>query len=117
MLKAYGIKVGTERPDLVIVDRDRDAVASVVEVKYIAGDTAIARFREAVDQVVRYGRTYVPGGQQTAPLLRRSLVALSREAPVIVDATAEVPASIDFSGIEGQDALDVWARTVAELPW
>jgi hypothetical protein len=116
VLKAYGIKVGTERPDLVIVDRDRDAVASVVEVKYIAGDTTVSRFREAVDQVVRYGRSYSPPGQ-TVPLLKRSLVALSRDAPVIVDATAEVPASIDFTGIVQQDALDTWAQSVAALPW
>ena len=116
ILKAYGINVGTERPDLVVVDRERDAVASVIEVKYIAGDTATARFREAIDQVVRYGRSYAPAGQ-TGPLLRRSLVAISRNAPVLVDESGEVPASIDFSGIVAQDALDDWAVSVAALPW
>lgn len=116
ILKAYGINVGTERPDLVVVDRERDAVASVIEVKYIAGDTAVARFREAVDQVVRYGRTYAPVGA-TGPLLRRSLVALSRGAPAQVDLAAEVPASIDFAGIMQQHELDAWAQSVAALPW
>ena len=46
-LRDYGIVVGTERPDLLVVDRNADAVVAVVEVKYIAGDTATTRFREA----------------------------------------------------------------------
>ena len=116
VLKAYGINVGTERPDLVIVDRDRDAVAAVVEVKYIAGDTTVSRFREAVDQVVRYSRSYAALGQ-TEPLLKRSLVALSKDAPVLIDAGSAVPASIDFAGIMAQEPLDAWAQSVAALPW
>lgn len=111
-LQDYGIAAGTERPDLVVVDRDRDAVAAVVEVKYIAGDTATARFREAVDQVVRYGRSYAPAGA-TAPLLARSLVALSRNAPLRIAHAAQAPFSVDFQTIMHPHGLDAWAAAVA----
>jgi hypothetical protein len=108
----YGIATGTERPDLVVVDRDQDAVAAVVEVKYIAGDTATARFREAVDQVVRYGRSYAPAGA-TGPLLARSLVALSRNAPLRVAHAAAAPFCVDFETIMQPHGLDAWAAAVA----
>jgi len=114
-LRDYGIAAGTERPDLIVVDRDADAVAAVVEVKYIAGDTATARFREAVDQVVRYGRSYAPAGA-TAPLLERSLVALSRSAPVRVMSTAPAPFCADFAAITQPHGLDAWAAAVALHP-
>lgn len=114
-LKDYGITAGTERPDLIVVDRDADAVVAVVEVKYIAGDTATARFREAVDQVVRYGRSYAPAGA-TGPLLERSLVALSRNAPVRVEHTAPAPFSADFETIMQPHGLDAWAAVVVAAP-
>ena len=112
-LKDYGIMAGTERPDLIVVDRDAEAVVSVVEVKYIAGDTSTARFREAVDQVVRYGRSYAPDGAR-ASLLQRSLVALSRNAPVRVEHAAPAPFSIDFSAITQPHGLDEWAAAVVQ---
>jgi hypothetical protein len=102
----YGIATGTERPDLVVVDRDQDAVAAVVEVKYIAGDTATARFREAVDQVVRYGRSYAAAGA-TGPL-----VALSRNAPLRVAHAATAPFCVDFEAIMQPHGLDAWAAAV-----
>jgi hypothetical protein len=114
-LKGYGIAVGTERPDLIVVDREADAVAAVVEVKYIAGDTATARFREAVDQVVRYGRSYAPAGA-TGPLLERSLVALSRHAPVRVSHAAPAPFCVDFAAIRQPHGLDAWAAAVTAAP-
>lgn len=114
-LQDYGIGSGTERPDLIVVDRDADAVVAVVEVKYIAGDTASARFREAVDQLVRYGRSYAPAGA-TAPLLNRSLVALSRNAPVRTDYAAPAPFSVDFASIKQQHGLDAWAAAVVASP-
>lgn len=115
VLKDYGIAVGTERPDLLVVDRDADAVVAVVEVKYIAGDTATTRFREAVDQVVRYGRSYAPAGA-TGPLLERSLVALSRNAPVRVSHAAPAPFCADFEAIRQPHGLDAWAAAVALRP-
>ncbi|SDJ50006.1 hypothetical protein [Salipiger marinus] len=115
VLQAYGINTGTERPDLIVVDRDQDAVAAVVEVKYIAGDTATTRFREAVDQVVRYGRSYAPTGA-TAPLLSRSLVALSRHAPARIDPDAPAPFSVDFEALKQPHGLDAWALALLALP-
>lgn len=112
VLRAYGINVGTERPDLIVVDRDQDAVAAVVEVKYIAGDTASVRFREAVDQVVRYGRSYAAPGA-TGPLLARSLVALSRHAPVRIDLASAAPFSVDFEALRQPHGLDAWAAALA----
>ena len=110
-LADYGIAVGTERPDLLVVDRDKNAVVSVVEVKYIAGDTATARFREAVDQVVRYGRSYAPAAERNA-LLSRSLVALSRHAPARVGHAAPAPFAADFEAIRQPHGLDAWAAAV-----
>jgi hypothetical protein len=115
VLQDYGISVGTERPDLVVVDRDADRVAAVVEVKYIAGDTATTRFREAVDQVVRYGRSYAAAGA-TAPLLERSLVALSRNAPERAGHAAPAPFCVDFAAITQPHGLDAWAAAVAGVP-
>jgi hypothetical protein len=109
-LTAYGMSLGTERPDIVIVDRDKDAVVAVVEVKYVAGDTASARFREAVDQVVRYARSYAPAAG-VAGIISHSLVALSRDAPSLLHENATAPRSIDFAGITRQQ-LAPWAAAL-----
>lgn len=110
-LNDYGIQVGTERPDLIVVDRDKDAVVAVVEVKYIAGDTANARFREAVDQVVRYGRSYASEGERDA-LLSRSLVAISKNAPQRVSENSPAPFAVDFETIMRPDGLAAWAASL-----
>ncbi|WP_439613288.1 hypothetical protein [Reyranella sp.] len=110
IIKAYGLSIGADRPDLVVVDRDLSVVISIIEVKYLAGDTANARFREAVDQVVRYARGYVSPGQ-TGPLIGRSLVALSHGAPSLVDKQVIVPASIDFEGVM-RGELVPWANRI-----
>ncbi len=112
-LRAYGISIGLDRPDLIIVDRNLDAVAAVIEVKYLAGDTANARFRDAVDQVVRYARGYSPGN--TGPLIAQSLVALSHGAPLVLDADAGAPASVDFAGIMRSELFS-WAARLAAQP-
>lgn len=114
-LRDYGIAAGTERPDLVVVDRDANSVVAVVEVKYIAGDTVTGRFREAVDQVVRYGRCYAAPGA-TGPLLERSLVALSHNAPVRMAHASPAPFCVDFNTIIQPRGLDAWAAAVALHP-
>lgn len=111
VLRAYGLSIGADRPDLIVVDQESGTVAAVIEVKYLAGDTANARFREAVDQVVRYARGYAELGR-TGPLISRSLVALSQGAPALIDSVAEVPASIDFEGIRRTE-LSAWAQRLA----
>jgi hypothetical protein len=111
ILAAFGLSIGADRPDFVVVDREADAVVSIIEVKYVAGDTVSGRFREAVGQIVRYARGYAPAGQ-TGDIIAQSLVALSREAPAQIDAVAAVPGSIDFEGIR-RNELDAWAHRFA----
>jgi hypothetical protein len=114
ILSAYNLSIGADRPDLVVVDREAQNVVSIVEVKYVAGDTAPARFRDAIDQVVRYARGYAPIGA-IGPILARSLVAISRDAPALTDLSAEVPASIDFDGIR-RNELAAWAARLSGRP-
>lgn len=114
-LADYGVAVGTARPDLIVVNRDLDAVVAIVEVKYIAGDTATVRFREAVDQVVRYGRSYGPTVARDA-LLSRSLIALSRSAPTRVGYAASAPFAVDFDALRQPHGLDAWAASVLVAP-
>ena len=77
VLSAYGMHLAADRPDLVITDRLESQARGIVEVKYLAGDTANARFREAAGQIVRYARGYSPEAQIDG-LVRASLIALSR---------------------------------------
>ncbi|MFN3521329.1 MAG: hypothetical protein ACK4YQ_03715 [Phenylobacterium sp.] len=110
-LADYGINVGTERPDLIVVDRDLAAVVAIIEVKYIAGDTASVRFREAVEQVVRYRRAYGQPATQDA-LLSRSLVALSRLVPARTSHISPAPFAVDFDILRQPHGLDAWAEAV-----
>lgn len=114
IMAAFNLSIGSDRPDLVVVDQDAQQVVSIIEVKYVAGDTSSGRFREAVDQVVRYARGYAPPGG-TGPILARSLVAISRDAPTLVDLSAQVPGSVDFEGIT-RNELAAWASRLASWP-
>ena len=104
-LAAYGMAAAADRPDLVVVNHESQKVAAIVEVKYLAGDTANTRFREAAGQIVRYGRGY--SEEADLPhLIRRSLIALSREAPSLIDEAADAPRAVDFAGmLDGRLAL------------
>ena len=108
VLAAYGMNLARERPDLVIVDQEAKAVAAIVEVKYVAGDTADARFREAAAQVVRYVRGY-SNSTSIDNLIRRSLIVISIDAPKILDDAAPTLWAVDFPAIR-QGALRGWVR-------
>ncbi len=108
MLAAYGMGLAADRPDLVIVDQEAQAVAAIVEVKYLAGDTATARFREAAAQVVRYVRGY-SNSASIDSLIRRSLIAISMDAPEILDDAAPTVGAVDFSAMRN-GALRGWVR-------
>lgn len=114
ILTAFNLSIGNDRPDLIVLDQMAEQVVAIVEVKYVAGDTSSGRFREAVDQVVRYARGYAPLGA-TGPILARSLVAISRDAPVIADLSADVLGSIDFAGIT-RNELFAWAARLVGAP-
>jgi len=108
LLAAYGMSASADRPDLVLVDEESARVTAIIEVKYLAGDTANTRFREAARQIVRYGRGYSTE-LELAALMRRSLIALSRDAPNIIDDAAAAPRVVDFEGIKS-GALRQWVR-------
>ena len=97
-----------DRPDLLIVDQRARTVVAIVEVKYFAGDTAAARFREAADQVVRYARGY-SNVASVDDLVHRSLIALSQDAPEVLDSAFPTISAIDFSAMQ-QGALTAWVR-------
>ena len=95
-LRAYGKGQSIDRPDLVVVDEYAGRALAIVEVKYLEGDTANARFREAMGQIVRYARGYGGAGEIDG-IIRRSLVAVSREAPELLDVSAPAPLATGLS--------------------
>ncbi len=108
-LAAYGKGQSIDRPDLVVVDEHAGRALAIVEVKYLEGDTANARFREAMDQIVRYARGYGSAGEIDG-IIRRSLIAVSREAPELLDASAPAPLATDFPTMQ-KDGLLPWVRS------
>lgn len=108
VLRAYSINVGRDRPDVVIIDRAAREVRAIVEVKYLAGDTVNARFRDAVSQVVRYARGYVQERAIDA-LIGRSLIVLSSNAPSLSHRDVSAPQAVDFQGLRRGD-LQHWVR-------
>ena len=107
-LSAYGMQLSAGRPDLVIVDQEEGSVAAIVEVKYLAGDTAAERFREAAAQVVRYARGY-SNSASIDNLVSRSLIVLSMDAPKIIDCATPTVWAVDFPAMR-QGALRGWVR-------
>ena len=108
LLAAYGMNLSTDRPDLVIVDEEEHRARAIVEVKYLAGDTANARFREAAGQVARYARGYVPEADLD-DLVRASLIALSHDPPALLNEHAAAPRVVDFTGLT-DGSLNAWVR-------
>jgi hypothetical protein len=111
ILDVYGMSAASDRPDLVVVDDERDAVAAVIEVKYLTSEDASDRVRSAVTQLVRYARLYHPI-DETGPLLGRSLVAISQglEGLAIPEPVpAATPMIYDFAAIQ-RGQLAAWVE-------
>jgi hypothetical protein len=108
LLEAYGMTFSTDRPDLVIVDQAQRKAIGIVEVKYLVGDTANARFREAAGQIVRYARGFATD-RQIDMLVRSSLIALNQSPPKLVDSAAAAPSAVDFAGLT-DGRLQLWVR-------
>jgi hypothetical protein len=88
ILRSYGIRVGADRPDIVICDRVQKVVVAIAEAKYSTSKTSWAdSFRDAVAQLVRYSRLYTECVPQDV-LLRRSVVAVSNLSDELSDAPA-----------------------------
>lgn len=98
-LEAYNMRATSDRPDLVLVDEETASIVAIIEVKYLAGDTVGARFREAMDQIVRYARGYADGADMGA-LVRRSLIAMNTGVPKLRDLSAPAPLSVDFAAMQ-----------------
>lgn len=108
---AYGLSAAADRPDLIVFDTEDRAVAAIVEVKYLTGESAADRVRSAASQVVRYARGY-GRIEDIGPLLGRSLIAISQGLEGIIPADplpADVPAVVDFAGIKATGLLE-WSR-------
>ncbi|GFZ86740.1 hypothetical protein GCM10011497_15030 [Elstera cyanobacteriorum] len=115
VLAAYGMASAADRPDLVLVDNQAERVVAIIEVKYLTGDTASARFQEAAGQIIRYGRGYT-GETDLPALIRRSLIVLSQAAPTLLNDTAVAPRAVDFNGIKSgllRDWVRDWLSSVA----
>lgn len=106
-LSDYGLGASSDRPDLILLDQTTQNVVSVVEVKYLAGDSYISQFRQAVAQIVRYSRNY------TAPenwdrLIDRSIVVMSARVPDRQSHDSSAPSAMDFQSLL-QPELEAWA--------
>ena len=108
IVDAYGINLGRDRPDLVVVDQIARKVLAIVEVKYVAGDTVNARFRDAAGQIVRYARGY-SREEEIDELIWRSLIVLSSRAPSLKHQSVPAPQAADFRGLR-QGHLQHWVR-------
>ncbi len=121
LLEQYGLSLGADRPDLVVLHRGQRKAVAVVEVKYFAtgennGSDAL---RAAVAQLVRYARGYrsmhdLPG------LLDHSMAAMiavgSNRTPS--PRPYGLPRVVDFADIKELELND-WARqliTATETP-
>ena len=112
LLKQYGLPEGSDRPDLVVLDRDTREVVAVVEVKYFASsenDGADA-LRGAINQLVRYARGYREINELDG-LLDHSIAALIRaEAGWSPEPKPHgLPFVVDFEGIT-RLKLEPWAQ-------
>ncbi len=116
LLKQYGLPEGSDRPDLVVLDRVTDEAVAVSEVKYFSSGESDGTdaLRAAVSQVVRYARGYRDFAELDG-LLDHSVVALVRadNGRNPEPKPHGVPLVVDFEGIiQGQ--LEGWARSLVK---
>jgi hypothetical protein len=107
-LSDYGMGASTDRPDLIILDESSQDVVSVVEVKYLAGDSFISQFRQAVSQIIRYTRNYTPP-ETWDQLIEKSIVVMSARVPERQSHDGFAPSAMDFQTLL-QPKLEAWAE-------
>lgn len=101
--KSYGLSAASDRPDLVVKDRNTGEVVSIIEVKYLTGESAADRVRSAAEQLVRYARGY-DDLDNIGPLLGRSLIVVSQGLDGLNPTEplpADTPELLDFADIRG----------------
>lgn len=107
ILHAYGMNIGSERPDLVVLDRETHKVVGIIEVKYLESEDYVSnRFRQAASQIIRYARLYSQD-DQADDLIRRSLIAVNIGTRSLGDEDAVVPRFVNFHDILNE-RLNEW---------
>jgi hypothetical protein len=118
ILSALGMRIGWDRPDVVVTNSVAGTVVAVAEVKYFSAAEADGRdaVRAAVDQLVRYVRGYKPK-EGWASLLTHSLVVPVSQGFAVPQPKAEgVPWIFDLKSIQAQ-GLNSWSHAlIAVLP-
>lgn len=114
ILSAFGFRPSSDRPDLVVVDRSKEQVVSIIEVKYLTGEDGSDRVRSAVAQLVRYARGY-RALEECGPLLEKSIIALCHGIDGIIraePAALGTPLLVDFAAIK-QKSFSSWAQSLS----
>lgn len=114
ILQSYQVVVGSDRPDVVVTDREAETVVAVTEAKFSFGETWKDAFREAAGQLVRYSKLYRHCVPQ-AELLRRSIIAVSNLPTDITGQKRPLDAPIAYGmeNILGGDLAEWVERIVA----
>lgn len=117
LLQQYGLSEGSDRPDIVVLDRESRKAVAIVEVKYFANEEndGADALRTAIEQLVRYARGY-RYMEEIDDLLDHSIVALisSGDSWTPKPKPFGLPLVTDFAEITGEQ-LNSWAgRFVAE---
>ena len=117
LLQQYGLSEGSDRPDLVVLDRESRKAVAIVEVKYFANEEndGAEALRTAIEQLVRYARGY-SSMEEIDDLLDHSIVALIRndDGRMPNPKPVGLPLVTDFVEITGNQ-LNSWAgRFVAQ---
>ncbi len=112
VLRSYGVKVGSDRPDVVICDRVQEVVVAIAEAKYSTSMLSWPdAFREAVNQLVRYSRLYTESTPQDV-LLRRSIVAVSNLPAEIASSRPESsPLALNINDLKSGN-LEAWTQRI-----
>ena len=117
LLQQYGLAEGSDRPDLVVLDRESRKAVAIVEVKYFTNEESDGAdaLRTATEQLVRYARGY-RYLEEIDDLLDHSIVAIIRSEDSWMPNPKPIglPLVTDFADIIGEQ-LNSWAgRFVAE---
>lgn len=109
ILAAYGVGVGSDRPDVVVVDRSIGRVVAIGEAKYLTDEVSprADTFRAAVEQLVRYSRGYQDPDRVLGSSLAAVVVLPERIRSAAVADDIPLAASLDDLLA---DRLDTWAQ-------
>ncbi len=114
VLEQYGLAIGDDRPDVIVIDTSQDKVVAVGEAKYYAGSTDSwqSALREATGQIVRYARGY-EDADGIGNLLGKSIVGLKSfprdQRPEQVG--ANTPLAVDLDDLI-DSSLQLWAERI-----